>query len=308
MASLYDAILVKGNMRPRLNKNFVSPEKVPKVVMDVLTVDNIVDENGLIVVDQKNDAAKQPTDENREELGEDTTTPEEPTSLPRVDQSTPENPEQTPTEQAAPPAPASEPQAPVAIDDSANENQTPQEGVEDAVSTSNQTAPDAGPAPVAQTVATQPEQPAQPAPAPAPQAQVPAEPERTAPAPVAAPVAPAPAAAPAPVAEEPVERFRSKVPQSTPGMGFPRKNGKTVDIFDLTTPHTHTKLVGGLAVPLSAESFKTRGEAAIQRRLQELGIETMDFEQYEREQAMNGVADPSLLMEDNEDDEDIMLG
>ncbi len=293
MASLYDAILVKGNLRPRLNKNFVSPDKVPKVVSDVLTVDNIVDENGTIIVDQKNEAAKEPTDENKEELGEDTTQPEEPASLTRVDQPTPEKPEQTPEVQAAPPAPTEAPQAPVSIDDSANQNQTPQEGVQDAASTSNQTATNAGPAPVAQTVATQPEQPASAAPAPAPQAQAPAQPART----VAAPVE-----------EEPVERFRSKVPQSAPGMGFPRKNGKTVDIFDLKTPHTHTKLVGGLAVPLSAESFKTKGEIAITNRLAELGIETMDFEQYEREQAMNGVADPGLLVDDDETDEDIQLG
>lgn len=300
MASLYDAILVKGNLRPRLNKNFVSPDKVPKVVSDVLTVDNIVDENGTIIVDQKNEAAKQPTEENNEELGEDA---EQPTTLDRVDQqNADEQPEQNPEQQAAPPAASDPAPAPVQVDDSANQNQT-QEGVDDAASTSNQTATNNAPAPVAQTVATQPEQPAPEPQAPVPQAPVPAQPERTAPAPVAEPAAPAPVTAP----EEPVERFRSKVPQSAPGMGFPRKNGKTVDIFDLKTPHTHTKLVGGLAVPLSAENFKSKGEIAIMNRLAELGIETMDFEQYEREQAMSGVADPSLMIEDDENDEDIQL-
>lgn len=299
MASLYDAILVKGNLRPRLNKNFVSPDKVPKVVSDVLTVDNIVDENGTIIVDQKNEAAKQPTEENNEELGEDAEQPEQPATLARVDQpNTDAQPEQA-QEQAAPPAPESQAPAPVQVDDSANQNQTSQEGVENAASTSNETATNNAPAPVAQTAPTQPEQPAPVAPAPVPQAPVPAQPAPAAPAPVAAPAAPAP--------EEPVERFRSKVPQSSPGMGFPRKNGKTVDIFDLTTPHTHTKLVGGLAVPLSAESFKSKGEIAIQNRLKELGIETMDFEQFEREQAMAGAADPSIMLEDDESDEDIQL-
>lgn len=302
MASLYDAILVKGNLRPRLNKNFVSPDKVPKVVSDVLTVDNIVDENGTIIVDQKNEEAKKATEENQEELGESTTTPEEPATLNRVDQQgTDEQPEQAPEVQAAPPAPSESVPAPVQVDDSANQNQTPQEGVDNAASTSNETATNTAPAPVAQTAPTPTEQPAPEPQAPVSQAPVPAQPAPAAPAPVAAPAA-------APQQEEPVERFRSKVPQSAPGMGFPRKNGKTVDIFDLTTPHTHTKLVGGLAVPLSAESFKTKGEIAITNRLAELGIETMDFEQAEREQAMAGVAEPGLLVDDDETDEDIQLG
>lgn len=306
MASLYDAILVKGNLRPRLNKQFISPDDVPENVSKLLTVDNIVDENGIIVVDQKNPEAQQPTDENNEELNADQAA----TSLPRVDQPSTDAPNETPQEQAAPPDLGTPAPAPVEIDDSANQNQTPQEGVDHATSISDEAAKaNDAPAPVAQTAPTQPEQPAPATPAPAPQAQVPQQPERTAPAPVAPAPAPAPAVDPRiSEAEEPVERFRSKVPQSTLGMGFPRKNGKTVDIFDLTTPHTHTKLVGGLAVPLSAENFKTKGEIAITRRLAELGIETMDFEQQERAEAMAGVSDPSLMMEDNEDDEDIQLG
>ena len=67
-ASLYDGILVKGTLRYRLNKNFVSPDSVPQEVKDVLTADNIVDENGMIVVDQKVPAASEPTNENVEEL------------------------------------------------------------------------------------------------------------------------------------------------------------------------------------------------------------------------------------------------
>ena len=287
MASLYDAILVKGNLRPRLNKNFVSPDNVPKVVSDVLTVDNIVDENGTIIVDQKNEAAKEPTEENQEELG----TPEN-TSLPRVDQSQPdEQPEQPSEEQAAPPAPEAPVPAPVTIDDSANNQiETPTEGDQNAATTSNETATNNKPAPVAKTAPTQPEQPVPAAPAPVPQAETPKKSARTV------------------VDDEPVERFKSKVPQSTAGMGFPRKNGKTVDIFDLKTPHTHTKLVAGVTVPLSAENFKSKGEIAIVRRLEELGIETQDFDQAERDAAMSGVAESGLLVDEDDRDEDIQLG
>ncbi len=281
-ASLYDAILVKGTMRPRLNKNFVSPENVPQVVMDILTTDNIVDENGMIVVDQKLTASSEPTDENKEELEK------EGIKLERVDQSTPDETEQKPQEQVAPPAPSESAPAPVTIDDSANQNETP-EGDQNATSTSNEITTKDTPAPVAQTAPTQPEQPA-PAPASqAPEAQAPTRAKR--------------------VVEraEPVETFRSKVPQSQQGMGFPRKNGKTVDIFDLKTPHTHVKLVAGVTVPLSAESFKTKGDLAITKRLAELGIETLNFDVEERQQNFAGAADPSILLEDDEIDEDIQL-
>lgn len=288
MASLYDAILVKGNLRPRLNKNFVSPDKVPKNVMDVLTVDNIVDENGMIVVDQKKPEANKPTEENEAELNSEGT---DENKLARVDQSSSDTPEQTPQEQAAPPAPTDTPQAPVVVDDSANQNQTP-EGGQNATSTSDQAGKDQS-APVAQAAPQQSQPAPQPAPAPAPKAEAPAEPARVA------------------TTNEPVEKFRSKVPQSQQGMGFPRKNGYTVDIFDLITPHTHVKLVGGVSVPLSAESFRTKGDLAIQKRLAELGIETIDFSRMEREAAMAGVADsnPDLMLdEDEDDDEDIQLG
>ena len=281
-ASLYDGILVKGTLRYRLNKNFVSPDSVPQEVKDVLTADNIVDENGMIVVDQKVPAASEPTSENVEELEK------EGVKLDRVDQPSTDKPEQTPIEQAAPPDGTGSSPA-VEVDDSANQTQTTEVG-QDATSTSDQVATKDTPAPVAQTAPTQPEQPAPAAPAPTPQAQVPAPATR------------------ATAAKEPVEKFRSKVPQSTPGMGFPRKNGKTVDIFDLETPHTHVKLVGGLAVPLSAKSFNEKGEVAIQNRLRELGIETLDFEAQEREEAMSQVAEPSLMLEDDEVDEDIRLG
>lgn len=283
MASLYDAILVKGNLRPRLNKSFIGADKVPKVVMEVLTTDNIVDENGMIVVDTKKAEANQPTDENKEDL----TGKEDGSKLQRVDQSKTDEPEQT--EEDAVPSDAN--QTSVEIDDSANENQT-QEGGEDETSTSDenskqQTAPVAAPAPEADRPATEP---AQDEPA---QEEVSKKPRRTT------------------TAAKPVEKFRSLVPQSSPGMSFPRKNGKTVDIFDLKTPHTHIKLVAGVTVPLSAESFKTKGDIAIQNRLEELGIETIDFNRLEREAMSSGVqaGDPSLIMDDDEsDDEEIKLG
>jgi len=277
MPSLYDAIMVKGTLRPRLNKVFVSPDKVPENVMSILTADNVVDENGTIIVDEKQtDESTQPTQENQEEL-------EQENKLNRIDQSTSET---TDTQEEAAPAPQ-ESQPPMVIDDSANQNQT--EGDQNATSTSDQSSKDSS-APVAQTVPTAPEPAPAKDPAPVPKKDVPARPARTAATP-----------------SEPVERFRSKVPQSQPGMGFPRKNGKTVDIFDLETPHTHVKLVAGVTVPLSAESFKTKGDLAIQKRLAELGIETLDFEAEQRDQAMADVADPSLIMDD-EESEDIQLG
>jgi hypothetical protein len=55
------------------------------------------------------------------------------------------------------------------------------------------------------------------------------------------------------------------------GMGFPRVNGKTVDLFDGKTPHTHVKNVAGFIVPLSRQSYDTRTEAEIIDRLKELG-------------------------------------
>lgn len=55
------------------------------------------------------------------------------------------------------------------------------------------------------------------------------------------------------------------------GMGFPRVNGKTVDIFDGKTPHTHVKNVGGHMVPLSKENYDTKTDVEILQRLKKLG-------------------------------------
>lgn len=55
------------------------------------------------------------------------------------------------------------------------------------------------------------------------------------------------------------------------GMGFPRVDGKTVDIFDGKTPHTHIRIVGGLVVPLSEKSYSTKSDADITKVLKKLG-------------------------------------
>lgn len=331
MASVYDAILVRGKIRYRLNKVFVGEEKIPPQVKEVLTTNNIVDENGMVIVDQKNEAAQKPTEENASEVGDG-----ESTKLPRIDgdggpaadpdpapekpdnaggdqpsnldeRGDPINPSQPSSESSTPPSeqPSAAP-APVDVDDSANEDDPElssdddksdgkkEEGEDDdgeKTDTENSPVPEPEkpkPAPIVADPAEEPE----PAPRPKPRA------------PVGQP--------PAQVPSGPVERFRSKVPQSTPGMGFPRKNGRTVDIFDGTTPHTHVKLVGGHAVPLSLESFRTRTEGEIMARLKELGFDIVDFNEIERKQAMAGVAPQpggaNLLLEDEERDDDIQLG
>lgn len=284
MPSFYDAIEGKANaegeakLKYRLNKQFVSPDKIPEVVMAVLTAENIVDENGMIIVEQKNEAAKQPTEENVAEL-------EASNKLKRVDEPkpTPETPAEVPhdptldhNETFGPTKTAS-----TDVDDSANEA-APKEELAPELPVE---APKVHAAPV---IAPEP-------PKPAPEPKV-----------------PVPAPIPAPKTEESLPTYRSKVPQSKPGMGFPRQNGKTVDIFDGKTPHTHVKLVGGLTVPLSQENYRVKTEGQILARLKELGMSSIDFEDLERKQAHAGAnhqpGGSSLLLEDDERDEDIQLG
>jgi hypothetical protein len=285
MPSLYDAIEVRGQLRYRLNKNFIGADKVPENIKSVLTANNIVDENGMVVVDQKNEAAQAPTDENQEDIDSE----EGKTSLNRVDQDPPEDgdkaedpaddgsepdtPDQDPP-QTDPVPPA----APPVVDDSAND----EEGDDENETSTSDTDKDPT-APVAGTTPT----PDPKTPEPAAKEKTPRKSTRT--------------AAP----DEPVEKFKSKVPQSSPGMGFPRKNGKTVDIFDLKTPHTKVQLVGGLPVPLSEESYKTKTETQIKRRLEELGIETIDFDVTDDFGSPNA---PGLLLEDDDEEDDINLG
>ncbi len=94
-------------------------------------------------------------------------------------------------------------------------------------------------------------------------------------------------------------------------MGFPRKNGKTSDVFDINVPHTHLKLVGGITVPLSAENFKTKSEGQILKRLKELGFEPIDFNAIEREKAMaranpgNDLSDDFNTSDTGDDEDDL---
>jgi len=65
--------------------------------------------------------------------------------------------------------------------------------------------------------------------------------------------------------------YQRAVPQSEPGMGFKRVNGKTVDVFDQVTPHTHIRPVEGFVVPLSEKNHREKSDAEIYERLKELG-------------------------------------
>lgn len=266
MAGMYDAITNRSGLRPRYNKNFVSWDVVPEQVKSVLTADNIVDENGMVIVDNKNDTGRELTDENKTELAkEGQEAPAEITSAPEID-----TPSTTETETA-----------PMIVDDSANQNQT---GVEENVDKVENI--ESAPAPVSEAVAIRP---------PAPVAEV----KRT------MDEAIVPKRATRATARVVTEKFRSKVPQSNPGMGFPRNNGKTSDIFDINTPHTHVKLVGGHAVPLSYDNFKNKTDNQIISKLRELGFEVVDFNQIDRNQVMSG---SGMIMDDDIVEDDIMLG
>lgn len=62
----------------------------------------------------------------------------------------------------------------------------------------------------------------------------------------------------------------SGLKQDEAGMGFPRKNGYTADIFDINVPHTHVRNVNGLMVPLSENNYRTKTDAEIMRQVEEL--------------------------------------
>ena len=288
MTKLYDAIMVKGTLRPRLNKVLVSPEKVPEDVMNILTLDNIVNEHGIIIVDNKGtaepgDAKADPNDDGGKLARIDQAAPDkgpeptEPSDQHNVDEEEPVI--QEPTEPAIEGSEDVDTGA-MQIDDSANDEEgdepndtgTSEQNPKNPEAPVAEAAPDKGPEPTTSE----------------PEKKTPARRKRTAPA--------------------PQPRFRSLVPQSSQGMGFPRKNGKTVDIFDLVTPHTHVRLVGNVTVPLSTESYQTRTELEITNRLQELGIETVDFNQIEAGANGGESAPAGLLMDDAEEEEDIQLG
>lgn len=68
------------------------------------------------------------------------------------------------------------------------------------------------------------------------------------------------------------ERLRAGLEADEEGMGFKtNKDGKTVDIFDGKTPHTHIRYVSGVVVPLSEKNFNEKTDGEIQTKLKKLG-------------------------------------
>lgn len=233
MASIFDMIDVKGTPRYRRDKRFVGADAVPAEVKEALNYDNMVDENGLVIVDNKGEAEGKLSDEEQKELdAQENKTPE---GDENADQPTPNDSPESPAapEAAAPPAPP-----------------TPE------------TDPLDGPDEEGKVKPTKKE-----------------------------------VSSRKPSARQP--KFVSKVPQSHPGMGFPRKNGKTVDIFDGETPHTHIKLVAGYTVPLSTESFNDRTEKEIEEQLIKLGYEPIHIG--EPDVSLNGLVDDAP---DNDEEDD----
>lgn len=234
MASAYDIVTIDGKEYFRLNKNIVKTVDVPENIRTLLNSENVVDENGTIIVDEKAPEAQEPTDENKADAkkakggkpsaGTDNTKTKK---------------EETDDE-----------------DDSELDDLTGDDEEE--------TKPEAKPA------VEKPSRAAEPT-------------------------------------------FRSSTPQSHPGMGFPRVNGKTVDIFDSKTPHTHVKNLGGIIVPLSAESFKTKSDGQIIERLRELNMAPIDFNAIEAAgerptskagNAPRGGNAGGVILEDEEDIDD----
>lgn len=232
MPAVYDQIqLPNGATRYRRDKQFVAKDKVPSNVLEVVTLTNIVDENGTVIVEDKGD------------FGEGATPPE--------------------NTNAAVPGGEPDPNAPVPPnpDDAAG---TPQpQGTPAAHATANP--PAAPPTGAPQNEATQSmAPPVSPDGFPGTPAALPSQPEGAAQA----------------AAEHPGRNFKSKTPQSEPGMDFPRKNGKTVDVFN-GQPHTHVRYVAGHMVPLTRDNYISRTDAEIEAKLSELGKELVDYNKYE---------------------------
>lgn len=245
MPSMYDQILVQGSPRYRKDNKFIKKDLVPEAVLQTSNLDNVVDENGTVIVDKKSDESKKADQEavNKPAAQADPT--------PGDDDASDDDPDN----------------AGEAEDEAVLDNDNPSE--ED---NSDDSDPDEDPVDDRQD----------PTAPPAPQVGT-EDPDAD---PVDDDDKPGKKAVPK-KRERKVsdEKFVSKVPQSKIGMGFPRKNGKTVDIFDGKTPHTHIKLVDGHTVPLSTESFNTKTEKQISDRLQEMGYDPID---YSRNEALDG--------------------
>jgi hypothetical protein len=248
MASLYDIVTVKGKEYYRLDKNIVSKEDVPQSVLDALTNENVVDDNNMVVVDEKSSEAQAATEDNLKDIKKLTKAAD----TPQVGGD--ENQEEE-------------------TDDGDSEESTDEEDSDD---DSELLLDDSD--------ADEEEAAKKPNPK----------------------VAEKSARDSKPAAK--VAHFRSTVPQSRPGMGFPRVNGKTVDIFDGQTPHTHLKNVGGLMVPLSAQNFRVKSDGQIMTQLKKMGMEPIDFNAIQHEKDMAGNAGNAgngndMLMDDDESDD-----
>ncbi len=67
------------------------------------------------------------------------------------------------------------------------------------------------------------------------------------------------------------EEMAKAAPKDEEGMGFKRVDGKTVDIFDGKTPHTHVRYVSGLMVPLNEGNYNGKSDLEIITQLKKLG-------------------------------------
>lgn len=231
MAAVYDILRTSnGGLRYRKNKQFVSKDAVPEKVLESLTETNVVDENGLVIV------------EDREPQNEDeptTQTSEENTNVDSAEEGDGHD-----TDDSAQDQPTTEdPAEPERDEDDADDEPSPTE--------------------------------------PEPQDTPKETPRRR-----------------QTRRAQSVPAFKSKTPQTDPGFGFPRKGGKTVDIFDGVTPHTHIKLVGGHTVPLSKESYDQRTESDILNRLRELGYTPIDFNDFDQNTYENAGDDDGDLTDD----------
>lgn len=249
MASLYDIVTHKGKEYYRLDKNIVSKEDVPQQVLAVLTNENVVDENAMIVVDEKTSEGQAATEDNLKDIKAARKAAEKPDAGGDTADSEETETEESTDEGESEDEDDDDEEVEIEGDDDADE----EEAAKPDPKVSEKSARDSKPA---------------------------------------AKVAP----------------YRSSVPQSRPGMGFPRVNGKTVDIFDGQTPHTHLKNVGGLMVPLSAQNFKTKSDGQILTQLKKMGMNPIDFNAIERERDASGAAgnagnaDEMLLDDDESDD------
>lgn len=222
MAAVYDILRGPTGLRYRKNKQLIKKENVPEKVLEVLTETNVVDENGLVIVEDREPQVEENTTTNTEDAQEgdgndgDSADQDQPTT---DDPAEPENPEEPTNDQPTPPETPTPPADPVVP-----KQRTPRQ-------------------------------------------------------------------------KQSVPKFVSKTPQTDPGFGFPRKNGKTVDIFDGVTPHTHIKLVGGHTVPLSADSYANKTDYEITERLRELGYPIVDFNEIDKDTYENAGDDDSLTDE-----------